>query len=460
MVSFTFFRTAPRPSRGKEGASLAKRARALPYEALPGTRGSFSARPPPNASASDGGPHSPKEDSAQFLRQRQEEEKNFIRRYDTPEANVWYLVDCQWLQAWKAFVTRDGPLPGPISNNQLVDHAGHPRPNLKAAENYRGVNESIWTFWHARYGGGPIIRCGQLDIYAPSLELLPHPMPVAAPLSSPGAALAPVPAQRVSRRSDVPEVPAQEHAGIDEVHSNSTSSSGGRAKVSGSGRARDALRSVSTRLSRTINGGSMSTALSTASPPPPPVPATPSKLCCDKCDGPHATDRCPHFRGPREQHADAWSAYGRSRNAEEDTESAPIVWSAQVIRQPGDGSCLFHSLSYGLADRSSASSLRRDICDYIAKHPDMTIAETTLKDWIHYDSGGCVQSYVARMAGGTWGGGIEMAALTKMRHVNVHVYEKCGQGGFKRISAFGSPGARKTVSVVYQGRMHYDALVL
>ena len=61
------------------------------------------------------------------------------------------------------------------------------------------------------------------------------------------------------------------------------------------------------------------------------------------------------------------------------------------------------------------------------------------------------------MADCNWGGGIEMAALTQMRKVNVHFYEKCSEG-YKRISAFEAPNARKTISVLYQGRMHYDAL--
>lgn len=89
----------------------------------------------------------------------------------------------------------------------------------------------------------------------------------------------------------------------------------------------------------------------------------------------------------------------------------------------------------------------------------MTIADTALKDWIRYDSGGTVASYAQRMAGGNWGGAIEMAALMKMKKVNVHVYEKC-QEGYRRISAFDTPGAHKTVSVLYQGRMHYDAIDL
>lgn len=64
------------------------------------------------------------------------------------------------------------------------------------------------------------------------------------------------------------------------------------------------------------------------------------------------------------------------------------------------------------------------------------------------------------MAVGGWGGGIEMAACSRLKQVNVHVYEQKGGNNFKRISCFNNPKAVKTVHVLYQGRMHYDALVV
>lgn len=54
-------------------------------------------------------------------------------------------------------------------------------------------------------------------------------------------------------------------------------------------------------------------------------------------------------------------------------------------------------------------------------------------------------------------GGIEMAALSQMKQVNVHVYERRGNG-YKRISAFDyhvSPEKRQTIRVIYQGGVHY-----
>jgi hypothetical protein len=194
------------------------------------------------------------------------------------------------------------------------------------------------------------------------------------------------------------------------------------------------------------------------------MPVATRKLCCDRCDGPHATERCPHFKKAREDHEDAWKMFGKgfgSTNAD----ACPVIvpsHSARVISQPGDGSCLFHSLTYGLSrfslSHGSASSLRQEVCRFIREHPETRICDTTIKDWVKYDSSGSVQSYADKMSGSAWGGGIEMAVVTLMRRVNVHVYES-SRAGYKRISTF-DVGSDKTVSVLYQGRMHFDAIII
>lgn len=134
---------------------------------------------------------------------------------------------------------------------------------------------------------------------------------------------------------------------------------------------------------------------------------------------------------------------------------------ARVTPQPPDGSCLFHSMNAGLGDGCSPSLLRLEISKYILDHPDMLVAGTPLDNWVKHDSGEGTSAYATRMANGLWGGGIEMEVLTRLKDVNVHVFEKC-KGGFQRISCFDAPGAaeKHTVNVLYQGRNHYDSLTL
>lgn len=80
-----------------------------------------------------------------------------------------------------------------------------------------------------------------------------------------------------------------------------------------------------------------------------------------------------------------------------------LIRNARVVRQPGDGSCLFHSLSFGLRNGSTASSLRRQICNFIVDNPKLKIADTPLSDWVKWDSRSSVTQYARRMSGGAWG---------------------------------------------------------
>lgn len=132
--------------------------------------------------------------------------------------------------------------------------------------------------------------------------------------------------------------------------------------------------------------------------------------------------------------------------------------SARVVRQPGDGNCLFHSLAYGLGGQATATNLRLDICSFMEKNPSLSIAGTSLAEWIQMLAGSSVQQYAKKMAkSAQWGGAPEIAACAHMRQVNVHVYERKGTA-FELTVPF-DVGSSKTVSVLYVGGVHYDALV-
>ena len=189
--------------------------------------------------------------------------------------------------------------------------------------------------------------------------------------------------------------------------------------------------------------------------------STNKSLCCDKCDGKHETDNCPYYKKSRDDHPDAQkNAYKKMGG----TSTLPnsFVMKASVIRQPGDGSCLFHSMSYGLKDGSNASTLRAEICSFIASNPTTKICDTPLSDWVKWDSNSNCLEYARKMSRGSWGGGIEMACVSIIKKCNVHVYERTMMG-YKRISAFDyhiDPSNKKCVRVLYQGGVHYDSLVI
>lgn len=76
-----------------------------------------------------------------------------------------------------------------------------------------------------------------------------------------------------------------------------------------------------------------------------------------------------------------------------------------------------------------------------------------------WDTSSSVAAYAKKMASSAWGGGIEMAVVSKMKGVNVHVYE-ASRDGYRRISAFdheSQPETRPVIRVLYGGGVHYGA---
>merc|ERR1712110_415545 len=121
-----------------------------------------------------------------------------------------------------------------------------------------------------------------------------------------------------------------------------------------------------------------------------------------------------------------------------------VVRGGRCVPQPGDGSCLFHSLCYGLngagsGRRQVASELRRELASFVEQNPHLEISGDTLEEWVRWDVNCAVSTYARRMAVGGWGGGIEMAACSLLKRVNVHVYESRWLGGYRRISCFECP---------------------
>ena len=219
---------------------------------------------------------------------------------------------------------------------------------------------------------------------------------------------------------------------------------------------------------------------------------------CDKCDGSHPSCKCPVYSKRRELHKDAWSSYGSdaATTHHQQQQQTKVMGNdgrnfvlpqknAKVVTMPGDGSCLFHSLVYCINSMKGTSfdakRLRKKIASHIAANPNLFIADDKMKQWVKWDSGKTVQEYASEMAVSGWGGGVEIVACTHLFNVNIHVYEsqttssplsadvvRNGHDGYLRISCFNAPTAtyttdakaNKTLHLLYQGRKHYDALLV
>eukprot|EP00440_Ansanella_granifera_P063648 gb/GFBE01069009.1/.p1 GENE.gb/GFBE01069009.1/~~gb/GFBE01069009.1/.p1 ORF type:complete len:518 (+),score=75.72 gb/GFBE01069009.1/:1-1554(+) len=192
---------------------------------------------------------------------------------------------------------------------------------------------------------------------------------------------------------------------------------------------------------------------------------------CAKCDGAHHEDECPYFEGSREE----WEDWAKERGAldassgkESSTRSTEDIKGTKV-QQPGDGSCLFHSLAWNMRRLGVGSgsvearglNLRQELVRYLEVHADDEVCGTSYRDYIWWDRGLTVQDYVKEMGGTSslWGGAVEISAFTRMYDMNVSVYETLRSGRFRCVCAFEAGPECKTYNIVYTGKSHYDALL-
>ena len=106
-------------------------------------------------------------------------ERDLIMKYDQLELNLrkecWFLIDCEWLNAWAAFTATtedDVDPPGPLSTRNLLDKDHNPLPKLQAKIDYRGVSPLVYFIFLELYGrekdSSPDICRYNVDIYMPA----------------------------------------------------------------------------------------------------------------------------------------------------------------------------------------------------------------------------------------------------------------------------------------------------
>ena len=155
---------------------------------------------------------------------------------------------------------------------------------------------------------------------------------------------------------------------------------------------------------------------------------------------------------------------------------------ARVVRQRGDNSCLFHSLSFCLTyagivacidednDISGVSGLRlrEQICSYIRDNEDVVISispdeQRTLSEAVGMEGYTCL-SYCAKMRNVMeWGSVIEISTVAEMFLIGIRVYVPVSRKryftllGTYRCLGFNSES--REICLLYTGYNHYDSLV-
>ena len=100
---------------------------------------------------------------------RRQNELALLQSVDhTDHQHGWYMISTAWLVQWLRFAASDGPPPGMIDNNVLLENwdPGRPRAKLYVKQDYRGLHADAWGALHRIYGGGPAIARSHLDIYS------------------------------------------------------------------------------------------------------------------------------------------------------------------------------------------------------------------------------------------------------------------------------------------------------
>jgi hypothetical protein len=193
---------------------------------------------------------------------------------------------------------------------------------------------------------------------------------------------------------------------------------------------------------------------------------------CDRCgESGHSGAQCSTHARPRGAgHCASVPRRHSGLSLSRGLEGYRVHKSSSVItKMPGDGGCLFHAMTAGLAKLNrrpgNPSATRAEIADWLVQNARTLVHGVQLKDWIKWDSDRqwTVARYAALVRGqGFWGGEIEMVACSMNSGVNVVVWVEVEGDHYLRIAAYlhGLEGRGvDTVHLLYVAGMHYDLLV-
>ena len=168
-----------------------------------------------------------------------------------------------------------------------------------------------------------------------------------------------------------------------------------------------------------------------------------------------------HFKWPRGTHKDARCMPVEERPALPDV--APVEAIGKLIKQPGDGSCLYHSLSRGeweLGRRGTPhAELRRELAMWVKSNGPLPFNGKTVSAWLESELGRpmSVAAYAKQQSVDGWGGPLEILAFVLLKKVNVWVWVPLAQGRYRRTSCFNVPHGQKEVGTINISHIYYTA---
>ena len=135
------------------------------------------------------------------------------------------------------------------------------------------------------------------------------------------------------------------------------------------------------------------------------------------------------------------------------------VFAGTLVKMPGDGSCLLHSLALG-----DAVKLREQVVTWLRVNPNYPFLTSTLAAFVLSETGEAWPEYCNRMQHAhAWAGIPELVATAQMQRVGVRVFADVGHGHFHLRAILGEEFIinnidAEPIDVVY-GSNHYDSLI-
>lgn len=119
---------------------------------------------------------------------------------------------------------------------------------------------------------------------------------------------------------------------------------------------------------------------------------------------------------------------------------------------PGDNSCMFHAVGHHI--RRNGHELRQLVSTFLEQNRGLLVSGLTLEQWVTYEKNVPLETYIASIRKGAWGGAIELLCLSHMFRRCIVVYVMSTSTSARKIATFGTG---PLCPVLFTGN-HYMAL--
>ena len=132
----------------------------------------------------------------------------------------------------------------------------------------------------------------------------------------------------------------------------------------------------------------------------------------------------------------------------------------EVVKTPGDGSCLFHAVQ--VSAKINAKQLRQMAAGAVVTNADVEFNGMSIRQWIFNETKMTAEDYATAMCDNKWGGQMELWLLAKCLNTPIGVYVQPKKGMFTLQHIFQPVSRRNDLTEPIRllfSNAHYDALV-